>query len=275
MAWLVGMAAATASSILILIVLFMVKESWPALEHIGPYRFISDGSWHPTDNDFGMMPMFFSSLFVSTGAVVIAVPLGIAYALIYRLYAPPWIARPYRWAIILFSGIPSVVLGLWGLTIVVPLIGSIQPPGTSLLTGMLILAIMILPTIALTAEAALAAVPPSYWSGCHALGLSREGMLLRVILPAARGGIAAGILLATARALGETMVVLMVTGNVVRMPDSLFAPVRTLTANIGLEMAYAMTEHRSALFVSGLALTLLVLMLSVGAARFASGRRHA
>lgn len=265
--WLVSIAALVASGILVLIVLFVIKEAWPVLERVGPFRFLSDDSWHPTENRFGMTPMLAASFAASAGAIILGAPLGIGSALFCRFYAPRFLAKLFYWAIVLLAGMPSVVLGLWGLTVAVPLIAWLQPPGTSLLAGILVLTLMTVPTIALTTEAALTAVPRSYWSGAKALGLSREGTLLGVVLPAARGGIAAGILLAAARALGETMVVLMVAGNVVQMPDSLFASVRTLTANIALEMAYATGDHRSALFVSGLVLTLLVLLLSTGAAR--------
>jgi phosphate transport system permease protein len=156
----------------------------------------------------------------------------------------------------------------------VPLIARVEPPGASLLAAMLILALMILPTVALTADAALESVQQSYWRGAAALGMSREATILGVALPAARGGIFAGLLLAAARALGETMAVLMVSGNVVQIPASLFDPVRTLTANIGLEMAYALGDHRAALFVTGLMLTMLVLGLAALAGRFGEGRAH-
>lgn len=269
---LTGSATLVASGILVLIVIYVLKEAWPALERIGPLRFLGDESWHPTENRFGMMPMLTASFVVSAGSLALAAPLGIASALFCRFYAPQWLSILYYWGVVLLAGIPSVVLGLLGLTVVVPLIAWFQPPGASLLAGILILTVMIVPTVALTAEAALAAVPQSYLKGATALGLSREGAILGVLLPVARDSIAAGLLLAAARALGETMVVLMVAGNVVQMPDSLFAPVRTLTANIALEMAYAMEDHRSALFVSGLVLTLLVLVLSIGGARLGQER---
>ncbi|MGR9108666.1 MAG: PstC family ABC transporter permease, partial [Gammaproteobacteria bacterium] len=166
------------------------------------------------------------------------------------------------------------VYGLWGLTTVASWIGRLSPPGTSLLAGIFILALMILPTIALTSEAALAAVPGDYLRGAAALGLSRWATIRRVALPAAGSAIASGVLLAAARAMGETMAVLMVCGNVAQYPRSLFDSVRTLTANIALEMAYAMDYHRAALFVSGLLLMLLVLLM-VGAAELLRGRNYA
>jgi len=269
--WLLSASAVIASGLLLLILLFLAKEAWPVLSHIGAAKFLLDDGWHPTEGTFGLVPMLAASLAMSALAIVLAAPLGVASALFCRFYAPPLIGRIYRWAIILLAGIPSVVLGLWGLTVIVPLIIWLSPPGTSLLAGSLILTLMMVPTVALTTEAALAAVPQSYWSGAAALGLSREGTILGIALPATRASIFAGILLATARALGETMAVLMVSGNVVQVPKSLFDPVRTLTANIALEMAYATGDHRASLFVSGLVLTLLVLALAA-AARHTGGQ---
>ena len=269
--WALSAAAVIASGLLLLILLFLAKEGWPVLSHIGPAKFLLDDGWHPTEGSFGLVPMLAASLAMSALAIVLAAPLGVASALFCRFYAPPAIGRVYRWAIILLAGTPSVVLGLWGLTVIVPLIIWLAPPGASLLAGSLILALMIVPTVALTTEAALTAVPQSYWQGASALGLSREGTILGVALPATRASIFAGILLATARALGETMAVLMVSGNVVQIPKSLFDPVRTLTANIALEMAYATGDHRSSLFISGVVLTLLVLALAA-AARHTGGQ---
>ena len=168
-----------------------------------------------------------------------------------------------------------MVFGFWGLTVVVPIIGAWQPPGASLFTGMLILMLMILPTIALTSVAALESVPVTFLNGAQALGLARKAVVLQVALPAARSGITMGIVLAMARALGETMAVVMVSGNVIRMPESLFDPVRTLTANIALEMAYAVGDHRSALYVSGLLLTGAIAALAMLALRMTKGGAHA
>ena len=157
----------------------------------------------------------------------------------------------------------------------VPLIGQFEPPGASLLAGILILTLMIVPTVALLSDAALDALPRSYAQGAAALGLGPWATATRVLLPAARGGVATGVMLAAARALGETMAVLMVCGNVVRVPDSVFDPVRTLTANIALEMAYAADDHRAALFVSGLLLTVLVSVLVLLAHRLDAEPAHA
>lgn len=268
LAQLLVVVGAVVAAILALIVGFLVREAWPLIARYGFTPFFVDNGWHPTEGLLGLSPMLSASILLACGAVLFATPLGIASALFCRFYAPPAIGRIYRWMVMLLAGIPSVVLGLWGLTVIVPLIGWWQPPGANLLAGALVLALMILPTVALTTEAALAAVPQSYLSGAAALGLSREATIVSVIFPATRGSIIAGILLAAARALGETMAVLMVSGNVVQVPTSLFSSVRTLTANIALEMAYATGDHRSALFVSGLLLTGLVLVLATAASRF-------
>jgi phosphate transport system permease protein len=242
------------------------------LRHVAWTRFITDTSWHPVDGLYKLTPMLSATFYSTLGAVLLAAPLGIASALFSRFYAPPFLSGCYSRLIELLAGIPSVVYGFWGLTTFAPLIGRLHPPGASLLTGILILTLMILPTVALTVDAALAAVPTAYLRGAAALGLSRWGLISGVALPAARSGIIAGILLAAGRAIGETMAVLMVAGNVVQQPLSLFDSVRTLTSNIALEMAYATGDHRAALFVSGLALMVMVLVL-VGTAEALSQKR--
>jgi phosphate transport system permease protein len=258
----------------LLILSFLVKESWPLLRHVALTRFVTDTSWHPVQGLYRLTPMLSATLYSTLGAVLLATPLGIASALFSRYFAPPFLAGCYRRLIELLAGIPSVVYGFWGLTTLAPLVGRLHPPGVSLLTGILVLTLMILPTVALTANAASAAVPVAYLRGAAALGLSRWGLISGVALPAARSGIAAGTLLAAGRAIGETMAVLMVAGNVVEQPHGIFDPVRTLTANIALEMAYATGEHRAALFVSGMALMAMVLGLVGLAELFLRERRH-
>ena len=208
------------------------------------------------------MPMLAGTLYASAGALLLAIPLGIASALFIVYYASPRLAKWYKRLVELLAGIPSVVFGFWGLTTLVPLINQLHPPGASLLAAILILTLMILPTITLTAYSALMAVPNEFLRNAASLGLSRWGMIHGVAFPAARAGIVAGIILAMGRAIGETMAVLMVAGNVVQYPDGLFDPIRTLASNIVLEMAYAMGDHRAMLFVSGLLLMLMLMMLS-------------
>lgn len=261
------------AGILLLIVLFLLRESWPALQRVGVARFVRDSGWHPLEGMFNLGPMLAATTAASMGAICIAGPVGVASAVFARFYAPQRLGVMFRSMVALLTGIPSVVYGLWGLTVLVPRIAEWQPPGASLLAGIFILALMVLPTVALTTDAALAAIPDAYPRGAAALGFTQSGMMLKVLIPAARRGIIAGILLAVARALGETMAVLMVAGNVVQMPAGLFDPVRVLTANIALEMAYATGDHRAALFVSGLALMLLVAVLAGLAGRI-GGRLH-
>ena len=261
-----------AGAIALLIVVFLILEALPALHHIGLFRFFTDSSWNPTEKLYNLTPMLWGTLLAMTGSVLVATPLGILSAVFCHYYAPPVVAQIYRRLIELLAGIPSVVYGFWGLVVLVPLIARIQPPGTSLLAGIAILSIMILPTIALTADASFAKIPPEYLRGAAALGLSRWGTVWGVVFPAAKSGLFTGIILETGRAIGETMAILMVCGNVVQTPKSLFDPMRTLTANIALEMAYATGDHRSALFVSGLVLMAIVAILVAAAEIISKGR---
>lgn len=263
--WILRILAGLAGSLLLLVIGFLLHESWPALRQTGLSRFWTDLYWFPTENSFGMTPMILGTLGAAAGSILLASPLAILSALFCQYYAPPALSRWFRRMIELLAGIPSVVFGLWGLVVLVPLIGRWHPPGPSLLAGILILAVMILPTIMLVAQASMAQVPSSYLHTATALGLSRWTMIRYIILPTARSGIVTGVLLGVARALGETMAMLMVCGNVVQIPSHLFDPIRTLTANMALEMGYALGQHRSALFVSGLMLMGLV-ALCVGLA---------
>lgn len=259
------LGAVIAALVMLLILVFLLTESWPALIQITPARFLTDASWHPLESAYNFTPMFSGTLLASVGALVLGIPLGLASALFIVFYASARLATSYRRLIELLAGIPSVVFGFWGLTTLVPLITQLHPPGASLLAAILVLTLMILPTITLTAVSALHAVPDEFLRSATALGLSRWGMIYGVALPAARVGIVSGTILAAGRAIGETMAVLMVAGNVVQHPASLFDPIRTLAANIALEMAYAMGDHRAVLFVAGLLLMLLVIILAVAA----------
>jgi len=254
-------AAAAAAAIVLLIAAFVLGESLPALREIGAARFFTDGGWHPTADGFNLAPMLLASLAVAVGATLLAAPVALLVALFCAACAPEWIANVVRRVVELLASIPSVVVGFFGLVALVPLIARLRPPGASLLAGVLVLALMILPTIALLAEASLRAVPRAQWVAAAALGIGRCGALRRVVIPGARRGLLGAIFLGLARALGETMAVLMVCGNDVRWPTDLFGPVRPLTANIALEMAYALGRHRSALFVSGLLLMAAVTVL--------------
>lgn len=275
--WALALGALTAGAglLTVLIVGFLSRESATVLRDAGAWRLLTDPAWQPLEGLFGLAPMLYATLLAAGGAVLIAAPLGVASAVFGQFYAGTRLRSANRMLLGLLAGVPSVVFGLWGLTVLVPLVARWQTPGTSLLAATLILALMILPTVALTAGSALTAVAPAWLRGAAALGLSQRAVILGVALPAARSGILAGVLLALARAIGETMAVLMVAGNVVQVPASLFDPVRVLTANIALEMGYATDAHRSGLFASGLLLTMLVLFLSLLSASIDGRRRRA
>lgn len=272
-------AALLCAGILLLVALFVLREALPALREVGGLRFLTDGTWHPArtaqQGTFDLTPMLTGTLLATLGAIALAGPLGLASAIYCQFYAPRLVAQAYRRIMSLLAGIPSVVYGFWGLVVLVPLIRLWAPPGPSLIAGILILAIMILPTVALVADSSLGSVPESYLLGASALGLSRVRTVLGIALPAARSGLFTSVLLGVGRAIGETMAILMVCGNVVAVPDSLFDPVRTLTANIALEMAYAMGDHRSALFVTGLVLLAMIVALVASASRLTQERSRA
>jgi phosphate transport system permease protein len=278
--WLIGFlraAAGLAGGLVVLIALFLIGESAPALSQVG-HRFVTDDPWHPAaqadQGTFQILPIAAGTVLSAAGALVLAGGLGIFSAVCLHFYAPPRPAQWFRGLIDLMAGVPSVVYGLWGLEVLVPLIARISPPGPSLLAGIIILTMMIVPTVVLLADAALAAVPRESLAAAAALGLSRETTAFRVAVPAARSGLLTALLLGLARALGETMAVVMVCGNVVRLPASVFDPVRTLTATIALEMGYARGDHRSALFVCGLVLLLAVAGIVGLAEVFRRGSRH-
>ena len=271
--------AAVVGLLVLLIFAFLIRESTPAMTQVGLSRFVADESWHPSADaahgSFNLLPILAGTLLTSAGAILVAAPLGIFSAVFCQLYAPPSLGWLYRRMIELMAGVPSVVYGLWGLVVLVPWIAALHPPGPSLLAGIMILALMILPTVALLADAALASVPREYLQGAAALGLSRNTTTCQILLPAARSGLVTAVILALVRAIGETMAVLMVCGNVVRMPASLFDPVRTLTSTIALEMGYARDDHRAALFACGLVLLVAVAVLIVFAELFSRRKTHA
>jgi len=262
--WGLIAAALVAGSVFLLVFLFLLKEAGPAFHTPGAARFFSDGEWFPNSGSFGLTPMLLATLATTFGALLLATPVGLGAAVFARFFAPRWLAPIFHRLIELLAGIPSVVFGLWGLLVLVPAIsGNLGGPGQSLLAAILVLALMILPTIALTAHAALRAVPSPVLLGATALGLSRGAVVRRIALPTAAQGIRSGILLALARGLGETMAILMIAGNKVQPPYDLLQPVRTLSANIALELGYANEAHRSALFFGGLVLTSTVILFLI------------
>ena len=268
--WLLRLTGAAAVLVLGGIIAVLLIQSAPfMLEHsLALWR----NDWQPGQARYGMAAMIAGSIMVSVLALVIAGPAAVLLAAWLRYFAP-LACRPVLALVELMAGIPSVVYGLWGMLVLVPRINQWAPPGASWLAASLVLALMILPLALLVTDTALGQLPGRYLQAGQALSLSRVGMLRRVLLPQAGPAIVSGLVLQFGRALGETMAVLMVAGNVVRWPTSLFDPVRTLTANIALEMAYATGDHRVALFASGLLLLLVTAVLLALSWRL-RGERH-
>lgn len=256
--WSMAMLALAGTLIIALIALFLIKEAAPFLARGGFLRFVTDPGWWPRDGSFNMLPMVLASLCLAGGALALAAPFGIAFAITTTLRDPPVVGALLRGLVEASAAVPTVIYGLWGLTTLVPLIGRMAPPGASLLAGIMVLAIMVFPTITMLVQATLKAVPAEFAQAASALGVARSQTILHVVLPAARRGILSALVLGVTRAIGETMVVLMVCGNIVQVPQSLFEPVRALTANIALEMPFAMGDHRASLFVAGLLLLVVV-----------------
>jgi phosphate transport system permease protein len=266
--------ALTSTTVLALIALFIIAEGLPIIVKVGLVDFLFGMRWSPTTGAFGIWPMIVGSLAVTVGALVVGVPLGLACAVFLSEFAPPAATAAMRPAIQLLAGIPSVVYGFWGLIVIVPAIRDhLGGPGLSILAGSLILGIMILPTIISISEDALRALPPTYAEGSLALGATHWQTIWRLQLPAARSGLLTAAILGLGRAVGETMAVIMVLGNAVRVPDSILAPARTLTTNIGIEMGYASGEHRQALFATGVVLFAVIMAVNM-AANMTIGRRQ-
>lgn len=247
-----------------LICLFLFAKGFPTIGQIGEKNFFFGKIWSPTRGLFGILPMVVASLLVTAGAVLFGVPLGILCAVFLARYCPKIFYPPLKTAVDLLAGIPSVVCGFFGLTVLVPLMQKlVGGSGKSMLTASLLLGIMLLPTVIALSEAALRAVPESYYEGSVALGAGHERSVFSAVLPAARSGILAGVILGIGRAVGETVAVVMVAGNQAVLPEKLSHGVRTLTANIVLEMGYAAELHREALIACGTVLFLLVLLINL------------
>lgn len=253
---------------LLFIIFYLVSESSIILSEINLRHYFFDDSWHPSENQFLLLPMIVGSLFITIGAMFLAIPLGIFTAILCQFYVPNWLSQSLQRIVEILSGIPSVVYGFWGVVVIVPLLATIQAPGTSLLAGVIVLTFIIMPGIVLIANNAFQNVEKMHLHNAIALGLSRYSIIRHIVFPSAQRGLLSGIILQSGRAIGETLAVLMVCGNVVQFPGNIFEPIRTLTSNIALEMAYAMDLHRSALFLSGLILMLVVLTLILLAERF-------
>ena len=259
--------AAIASIIAVfLICLFLFVNGIPAIGEIGVFDFLLGTKWAPSNDppSFGIFPMILGSIYVTAGAIVIGVPIGILTSVFMAKYCPKKIYKVLKPATELLAGIPSVVYGFFGLVVIVPVIRSLAGgTGSSILAASILLGIMILPTIIGVSESAIRSVPDSYYEGSLALGATHERTIFRVMLPAAKSGIMAGIVLGIGRAIGETMAVIMVAGNQARMPAGLLKGIRTLTANIVIEMGYAADLHREALIATGVVLFIFILIINL------------
>lgn len=249
-------AACVSILAVVMICLFLFANGIPAIGKIGFLKFLTGEVWRPSNDIYGILPFILGSLYVTAGAIIIGVPIGIMTAVFMARFCPKKLHRILKPAIDLLAGIPSVVYGFFGLVMIVPVTGS------SIITASVILAIMILPSVISVSESALRAVPESYYEGSLALGATHERSVFSVLLPAASSGVFAGVVLGIGRAIGETMAVMMVAGNNTGMPKSIFKGVRTLTSNIAMEMGYATGLHREALIATGVVLFVFILIIN-------------
>ena len=248
----------------ILICVFLFANGIPGMARIGVWDFLSGQKWKPGNEIFGILPFILGSVYVTAGALIVGVPAGLLTAVFMSRFASKRTVSIMRPAVSLLAGIPSVVYGFFGLVVLVPLVReSLGGTGSSLLTACLLLGMMILPTIITVSESALNAVPSSYYEGALALGATHERSVFHVMLPAARSGVMAGVILGTGRAIGEATAVMMVAGNRTTMPGGLLKGVRTLTSNIVLEMGYAAQLHREALIATAVVLFAFILAINV------------
>lgn len=270
-------AACASIFAVVLICLFLFVNGIPAMKEIGIFDFLLGERWKPGNNIFGIFPMIMGSIYVTAGAIVIGVPVGILTSVFMAEYCPKKIYPFLKSATELLAGIPSVVYGFFGLVVLVPLIRSLfrEGNGNSMLTASILLGIMILPTIIGVSESALRSVPRTYYEGALALGATHERSIFAIVLPAAKSGVIAGVVLGIGRAIGETMAVVMIAGNQPRMPRGILRGVRTMTANIVLEMGYAADLHREALIATGVVLFVFILLINFCVALLNRRNRHA
>lgn len=259
----VFMAAACVSiAAVVLICVFLFASGVPAISQIGLFRFLFGTRWRPANDLYGIWPMIVGSVYVTAGALAVGVPIGVLTAVYMARFCPRGLYKIMRSAVSLMAGIPSVVYGFFGLVVLVPFVrDTFGGRGMSVLTAALLLGLMILPTIISVSEASIRAVPQSYYEGGLALGASHERSVFFTVVPAAKNGIFAGVVLGIGRAVGETMAVMMVAGNQAVVPEKITSGVRTLTANIVMEMGYSTDLHRAALI--GTAVVLFAFILAI------------
>ncbi len=282
--YLLFFSALVSLFVVFLIGTFTLREAWPAFREIGWLNMLTSGEWRPGRGQFGLLAMIAGSVWATVGAMILGVPLALAGAIFLAEVAPVWMRGIVRSSIELLAGIPSVVYGLFGMVVLVPLIRQIPIAGNTgfgLLAASTVLAVMILPTITNIATDAIRAVPREYKEGSLALGATHWQTILGVTLPAARSGIVAAVILGVGRAVGETMAMIMVIGNSIVLPQplnsnpfSLFlSQARTLTGNIAVEISYATGLHEDALFATGVVLFLLIMIINSSANLLIRGRQ--
>lgn len=264
MKWVFKVTAAVSILAVLLICVFLFAEGIPAIREIGVTKFLGGRVWKPGSGIYGIFPMIIGSLYVTAGAIIVGVPIGLLTAVFMAKYCPKVLYKILKPAIELLAGIPSVVYGFFGIVTIVPFVRDyIGGGGDSILAASILLGIMILPTIISVTESSIRAVPESYYEGALALGATKERSIFATIIPAAKSGILAGVVLGIGRAIGETMAVIMVAGNWTQIPTSITDGVRTMTANIVIEMGYATDLHRGALVGTGVVLFVFILIINL------------
>lgn len=253
------LAAACVSILAVLLItLFLLVNGLPAMAKIGVFKFLFGTVWRPGNDIYGILPMILGSLYVTAGALVLGVPIGVLTAVFLSRFASKRMVKLLKPAVQLLAGIPSVVYGFFGLVVILPLLGG----RGSMLAASIVLAIMILPTVITVSESSLNAVEPTYYEGSLALGATHERSVFSIVLPAAKSGVTAAVILGVGRAIGEAMAVIMVAGNQPRMPEGILKGLRTLTTNIVMEMGYSADLHREALIATAVVLFVFILIIN-------------
>lgn len=258
------LAACTSVLAVALICIFLFANGIPAIGEIGVLDFLTGTRWKPGNDIYGILPFILGSIYVTAGAIAIGVPIAIFTAIFLARYCPKRIYPFLKKATELMAGVPSVVYGFFGLVVLVPLVREVfDCKGNVMLTACILLGIMILPTVIGVTESAIRSVPENYYEGSLALGATKERTIFRIVLPAAKSGVLAGVVLGIGRAIGETMAVVMIAGNQPIIPKSLLKGVRTLTSNIVMEMGYAADLHREALIATAVVLFVFILIINL------------
>lgn len=269
------LTACASIAAVVLICIFMFANGLPAIGKIGPLNFLLGEKWKPMNNIFGILPMIIGSIYVTAGAIIIGVPIAFFTSVYLAKFCNERLYKILKPAVELMAGIPSIVYGFFGLVVIVPIMQKVMGgSGKSVLTASVLLGIMILPTVIGVAESSIRAVPDSYYEGALALGATRERSVFFAVLPGAKSGILAGMVLGIGRAIGETMAVIMVAGNQPIIPKSLGMGVRTLTSNIVMEMGYATDLHREALIATAVVLFVLILIINLCCSALQRGNRQ-